>query len=63
MTTTQTDPKTMATELLLRSPEEVSAKCAELGITPAKSKMKMIDQIIVNIFGLDACKRAFSNRR
>lgn len=53
----------MATELLLRSPEEVSAKCAELGITPAKSKMKMIDQIIVNIFGLDACKRAFSNRR
>jgi hypothetical protein len=61
--TTKADPKTMATELLLRSPDEVLSKCAELGITPAKSKMKMIDQIIVNIFGLDACKRAFSNRR
>ena len=63
MTATQNNPKAMAAELLMRSPDEISAKCAELGIAPDKSKMKMIDQIIVKVFGLDACKQAFSRRR
>lgn len=63
MTAQQTDPKAMAAELLLRSPEEVSAKCVELKIAPLKSKLKMIDQIIVKVFGLEACQRAFSNRQ
>jgi hypothetical protein len=63
MNTLQSNPKTMATELLLLSKEAVSAKCVELNIAPSDSKTKMIDQIIVKTFGLDDCKRAFSRRR
>lgn len=47
---------------MLLSPEAVSAKCKELNITPKGDKFKMIDQIIINVFGLDACKKAFSRR-
>jgi len=62
MTTEQSDPKAMAAKLLLLSKEDVSAKCRELNITPNGNKLKMIDQIIVSVFGLDACKKAFARR-
>lgn len=52
----------MAVNLLLLSKEDVAAKCKELNITPVESKLKMIDRIIVSVFGLDACKRAFARR-
>jgi hypothetical protein len=52
----------MAVSLLLLSKEDVAAKCRELNITPAADKFKMIDQIIVGVFGLEACKKAFSRR-
>jgi len=52
----------MAVNLLLLSKEEVSAKCKELNIAPTGDKFKMIDRIIVRIFGLDACKKAFARR-
>ena len=62
MKTEQNDPKEMAAALLLLSREDVSAKCRGLNITPTESKSKMIDRIIVSVFGLDACKRAFARR-
>jgi hypothetical protein len=62
MNTQTTDPKTMAAELLLLSPEAVFAKCAELNIPVTGNKVKMIDKIIVAVFGMDACKKAFSRR-
>jgi len=62
MKTEQIDPKTMATSLLLLSKEEVAAKCKEQNIVATGSKFKMIDRIIVNVFGLDACEKAFSSR-
>jgi len=62
MKTEQIDPKAMAADLLLLSREGASAKCRELNITPSGDKMKMIDQIIVSVFGLDACKKSFSRR-
>ena len=62
MKTEQNDPKTMSANLLLLSKEAVAIKCKELNITPNDSKFKMIDRIIVSVFGLDACKRAFSRR-
>jgi hypothetical protein len=57
MNTQEIDPKAMATNLLLLSKETVAAKCKELNIPPTDSKLKMIDQIIVSTFGLDACKK------
>jgi hypothetical protein len=62
MNTKELDPKTTAANLLLLSKDEVSMKCKELNITPVDSKLKMIDQIIVRLFGLDACKKAFARR-
>jgi hypothetical protein len=62
MKTEQNEPKTVAANLLLLSREDVAAKCKELNITPVESKLKMIDQIIVSLFGLDACKKAFARR-
>lgn len=62
MKTGEIDPKTMAVSLLLLSKEAVSEKCKELNIPPSDDKFKMIDKIIVSIFGLDACKKAFSRR-
>jgi hypothetical protein len=62
MKTEQNEPKTMAANLLLLSREDVAAKCKELNITPVDSTLKMIDQIIVSLFGLDACKKAFARR-
>jgi len=50
----------MALDLLLLSKEAVTAKCKELNIAPTGDKFKMIDQIIVSTFGLDACKKAFA---
>jgi len=52
----------MAVNLLLLSKEAVAAKCKELNIAPVESKFKMIDKIIVTVFGLDACKKAFARR-
>jgi hypothetical protein len=62
MNTKELDPKTMAADLLPLSKADVSAKCKELNITPTDSKFKMIDQIIISVFGLDACKKAFARR-
>lgn len=62
MNTQQSDPKTMATDLLLLSKEAVAAKCSELNIKPIDSKTKMIDKIIVKTFGIDECKKAFARR-
>lgn len=62
MKTEQSEPKIMAANLLLLSREDGAAKCKKLDITPVESKLKMIDQIIVSLFGLDACKRAFARR-
>jgi hypothetical protein len=56
------DPKLMAVELLQMSPEEVFAKCRELNIPVTGEKLKMIDKIIVSVFGLDACKQAFGRK-
>jgi hypothetical protein len=58
--TQEISPKTMALDLLLLSKEAVTAKCKELNIAPTGDKFKMIDQIIVSTFGLDACKKAFA---
>lgn len=51
----------MAANLLLLSKEEVAAKCRDLNIAPVESKFKMIDRIIVTLFGLNACKKAFAH--
>ena len=45
---------------MLQSTEAVAAKCKELNIQPTEDKFKMIDKIIVSMFGLEACKKAFS---
>jgi hypothetical protein len=46
-------------DMLLLSPEAVFARCKELNIPVTGDKLKMIDIIIMDTFGLDACKRAF----
>jgi hypothetical protein len=63
MNTIQTDPKLMAAELLLLSKEEDFARAKELNLPITGDKFKMVDKIIIAIFGLDACKKAFSRRR
>ena len=62
MKTEPNDPVTMGVSLMLLSKEAVAAKCKELNIQPTGDKFKMIDKIIVSVFGLDACKKAFSRR-
>jgi hypothetical protein len=62
MRANESDLKNMAADLMLLPKEIVAAKCRELNIPPTDDKFKMIDEIIVTTFGIDACKRAFSRR-
>lgn len=49
----------MSVKLLLLSKEDVAAKCKELNIPPTDDKYKMIEKIILAVFGPDACRTAF----
>jgi hypothetical protein len=49
-------------DMLLLSSDAVFAKCKELNIPVTGDKLKMIDKIIIDTFGLDACKKAFARR-
>jgi len=51
-----------AADMLQLSPEAVFAKCKELNIPVTGDKLKMIDKIIIDTFGFDACKKAFAHR-
>ena len=53
----------MAAEMLLLSKEEVFARAKELNLPITGDTLKMVDNIIISVFGLEACKNAFARRR